>query len=627
MSSGKTAAEIGIPREAIYEAMKTFSTAKLRVSRRNDKGQIAQLYSNVPIPIELLLEIDSWLEPLCGGGSFKIEAENPNGNTPPLVVPPFIVTLESPPRPRVPLAPPQYDEQGKVMIPRQGAPAMMGSSVPWGSPPPMPAPQFGPTVPQYADVPASGWAQGLNPDAANAYIQAGNQMYAPQGSPFPRPMMAPPKENATVNNPVYDNFVAQMRGQLSKAEAEAVAAREKYADLQQRTREEHEKLIREHERKVDEMRRQAEQDRRTLEDAHRRELATLEKSHLADEKGWERERQELRDRALRAEMQATSAANTPKGNGMTELITPLAPALIAMINQSGERERAAQANQIEMLKLQMASKGEDPTLAFVTKLMPVMMPLIQQWMQNKSPDAIAALLEASQNSQMQSIGMTMQMIEAMTPEEKPVWAQALMEFLGSMRGVGEKLFEKWEQPPQQPPRQLPPGPQMQAQQVQQAQAAGQRPPLRVVRDPVVEEIESMLMPMIPKSFQTAEWRDIIVALKKKLPQEVVAKMLVEHLANLIKNDMVPKELGPFVDQPVDAMDSLIRPLAPILGLSEEYIVPIMWGTLTELGEMDLIDFAPPEDGGEGDEEAEGNGASTLSEAGIHKDLDYEPSEA
>ena len=621
MSSGKTAAEIGIPREKIEEALKSFSSAKLRVSRRNDKGQVAQLYGNVPIPLELLFEIDSFLEPLCGGGSFRIEAENPNGTTPLHVVPPFIVNIEAPPRPRVPLAPPQYDEQGRVLPPRAGMPAPT-PQVPWGAAPPAypqypsaPPQQYGPTVPQYGDVPGSAWAQGLAPEQANAYIGAGNQMYAPHGNPFSRPMAPAPAKDTTVNNPVYDNFVAQMRGQLAKAEAEATSAREKYADLQQRTRDEHEKLIREHERKIDEMRRQHELDIRRAEDIHREKLQAREEKHYADEKTWERERQDLRDRALRAEMQATSAANQPRGSGMAEFIVPLVPALTAMINQNGERDRAERANQIEMMKLQMSHKGENPVMDIFKTAMPLILPLLQQSMQNKSPDAIAALLEATQNSQMQAIGMTMQMIEAMQPDEKPVWAQALLGFLGQLQGVGEKLFEKWEQPQPQQMRSLPQGGGG-----GQRHEATQRPPLRVVKDPVVEEIETMVMPFVPASFQTREWRDIIVSLRRQDPREKVVELLATHLAMLIKQNMLPPEIGGFVEAPTDSLDSLIRPLMAPLGLSQEYVVPIMLDTLAVLSRAELIKWSPPN----GMEESDGE---TLEEAGVHDQLDYEPSEA
>ena len=624
MSSGKTPAEAGIPREKIYEAMKTFDACKLRVSRRNDRGQVGQLYGNVLIPLALLLEIDSWLEPLCGGGSYTILAENPNGIEPPLVVPPFIVNIEAPPRPRVQLAPTQFDEAGKPMVPTALGPSSGAMMV---GPPASPQQAYGPTVPQYAPVPGAGWAQGLNPADANAYIQAGNQMMGVQASPFQNPFLAAHQaafqqkvKDTTVNNPVYDNVMAHQRGELAKAQAEASAAKEKLLEYQQRARDDYERMVRDHEKKVDEMRRAHENEVRRLEDTYREKLAAREEKYHGEERAWERERQDFRDRVLRAEMTAQAAANAPKSNGQNELLMAMVPmlgtVLPAYMKSSAEKESSERTLQMELLKLQMAPKP-DTTMELFKNILPLALPLLQQSISNKSPDAIAALLEATQNSQMQAIGMTMQMIEQMTPEEKPVWAQALMEFLGSMRGVGERIFDKFEQGQQQAQpqmaqvRQLQQGPQVQQQQAQVMQQA-QRP-RAVDSDPVAAEVDALLMPFLPREFQTIEWRNIIVALKKQIPGDDLAKMLADHLGMLIEKKMLPPQLATFAQEPVDGLDDLIRPLMPHLGVPEEFVGPVMWSVLEQLAARNLIDWEPPS--GDEDEDGDDEG-ETLEEAGI-----------
>jgi hypothetical protein len=620
MSSGKTPAEQGIPREKIYEAMKSFDSAKLRVTRRNDRGQIAQLYGNVLIPTSLLLEIDSWLEPLCGGGTYIIVAENPNGTEPPLIVPPFTITLEAPLRPRVQLAPTQFDEANKPMVPTALGPGMGGQHSMLGGMPsmiPQTQPQqFGPTVPQYGPVPGGAWAQGLNSGDANSYIQAGNAMMGVQ-NPFQNPYLAAQqaaqyqqKKDSSVNNPVYDNVMAHQRGELAKAQAEATAAKEKLVELQQRSRDDYERLTREHERKVDEMRRQHELDVRRLEDTHREKLTAREEKYHAEERQWDRERQDLRDRTLRAEMGAQAAANAPKGNDLITQLTPvLVAALPAYMKSNAEKETADRMSQIELMKMQMAPKP-DSTMELMKNILPLALPLLQQSISNKSPDAIAALLEATQNSQMQAIGMTMQMIEQMTPEEKPVWAQALMEFLGSMRGVGERIFDKFEQGQQQPQQQMRQLPQGQPQVMHQQSARPRE------TDPVAAEIDALLMPMLPPEFQTVEWRNIIVALKKAAPAEILSKMLADHLGMLIENKMLPRQLANFAEEPVDGLDSLIRPLVGPLGLTDDYAGPVMWQTLELLAERGLIDWEAPQGDGDGDEEDGETLDDAMEEAGI-----------
>lgn len=584
MSEGKQTFEQGIPVDKIKEAMASFPACRLTVKRRNDKGQLGTVCAHVAMPLEQLLQVDGWLQVNYGGGAYRCEPFNPNGAEPLYAVTPFHVLIEGPPLParRMPaMAPSAVDPAGGFALPNvQQAPMMqMAPQMPQQGP-------YGSNIPQYGPIPGSGWAGGLNPEYANAYIQAGNQMYGAPGAfaPFR------PAKDAMVNNPVYDNVVANMRGELERERAKGQAAQDKYEDLR-----------RDFDRKLELERKEWDKERRHLEDTQKRELETLKKEHDRDQRDHERERQDLRDRALRAEMNAN---NQPKGTDYTALITGLAPVLATYISSSSDRDRAQQTQSLEMMKLQMESqkkgKGDgDQTLEFIKTLAPFAVPLIGKAMESKSPDAIVALLEAYQNNQMQNLGMTMQLIEQMTPEEKPLWAQVLLEALSQMQDVGGKIINglKGNQPGQTP-QQLPPQTQTRPAPQQQTQ---QRPP--AVVDPVADEIDKLLMPQLPSSFQTLEWRNIIVGLRKKIPAEPLAQMLSDHFTFLIESEAVPKELGDFVNEPVDGLDELVRPLVPIFQLEPDYVRDVMFRTLVALHEKDLIDWAPPSD-----EDDESNGA-------------------
>jgi hypothetical protein len=588
MSEGKQTFEQGVPIEKIKEAMASFPSCRLTVKRRNDKGQLGTVCAHVAMPLEQLLQVDGWLQSNFGGGAYRCEPFNPNGAEPLYAVTPFQVLIEGPPLParRVPaMAPSGVDPAGGFALPTVQQQPMMG---------PLQPGNFGPTIPQYGPIPGSGWAGGLNPEYANAFIQAGNQMY---GAPPGFGAYVRPAKDAMVNNPVYDNVVANMRGELERERAKGQAALDKYEDLR-----------RDFDRKLELERKEWDKERRHLEDTHKRELETLKKEHDRDQREHERERQDLRDRSLRAEMGAQ-----PKGPDYAGLLVGLAPVMSAYISSSSERDRVQQAQQLEMMRLQMESqkkgKGEDQTLEFIKTLAPLAVPLIGKAMESKSPDAIVALLEAYQNNQMQNLGMTMQLIEQMTPEEKPLWAQVLLEALSQMQDVGGKIINglKGNQDHAQP-QQLPP-PTVRSTQPQQTQRA-QQPSVQSI-DPVADEIDKQLMPQLPQSFQTLEWRNIVVALRKKIPAEALSKMLADHFAFLITNNIVPEELGDFVNEPVDGLDSLVRPLVPIFQLDPEYVRDIMLRTLILLHEQDLIDWAPPDE----DEESEnGAGSETLNNA-------------
>jgi hypothetical protein len=196
--------------------------------------------------------------------------------------------------------------------------------------------------------------------------------------------------------------------------------------------------------------------------------------------------------------------------------------------------------------------------------------------------------------------MTMQIIESMMPEEKPVWAQVLMAALENLQDVGEKFLKAGTGAPPDP-RQLSAGPPN-----GHAMPAPQPQPMPQPRiaDPVANDVRTLLMPQLPPSFRTPEWEGVIIALAKHAPVPTVVDKLAGHLQHLIETDTVPAEIGVLREEPEDALDSLVRPLMTPLGMKPAYAEEILVGVLTRLSQAGLVDWTAVDESDESDDESE-----------------------
>lgn len=134
MASSKSNTVNDIPRDKISEAIKSHAEVRLRVTRRNNRGQLATCASNYLMATSDLLTIDEWLGREGGGGQYAVEATDP-ADPARMVVPRFTVTIEGPEQ--------QWGGRGAAPAPPYGqAPLQAGlPPMPYGYTPPNYGPQ------------------------------------------------------------------------------------------------------------------------------------------------------------------------------------------------------------------------------------------------------------------------------------------------------------------------------------------------------------------------------------------------------------------------------------------------------------------------------------------------------
>ena len=98
MPKGKPATLEEMPIAELRDQMANYERASLKITRRNEKGQIATVYSDVVKTLDEILVLDGWLKANAGGGRFRIEVRDPQDKSKYLVQP-FHLGVEGPPRP------------------------------------------------------------------------------------------------------------------------------------------------------------------------------------------------------------------------------------------------------------------------------------------------------------------------------------------------------------------------------------------------------------------------------------------------------------------------------------------------------------------------------------------------
>ena len=232
-----------VPTELIHEAAKTFPQCSLRVTRRNAKGRIATIISNVPTETLDLIDLPNMLRGYAGGGEYTVYPHNPAGDFPPYVVPKFFITLEGPSK-----IPANATTTGGVLPPQ----ASMGMAPPQGVP--------------------NGWPAAPTPTYGN-----GGMMPPMAGNPFGRP-------NAPIAAYASDQMamqnVSMLRQELGQLRSDAKAERDR-REREQRLHEE--KLVQmqqDCERQLAGERRRAEDDRRRQEDQRRADERLAQQQQL-----------------------------------------------------------------------------------------------------------------------------------------------------------------------------------------------------------------------------------------------------------------------------------------------------------------------------------------------------------
>lgn len=516
-----------IPYSEINDAQKSYSSVSVRVTRRNERGVLATIYNRILKQTQELAEIDGWLGQMAGGGKYTIYASNPE-NPAQLVLPAFEVNVEG--APRMPLRP----DAPHGSVPAYGGGPYEGGSGPQGVPP---------------------WAGGTDP-MVSGYEQPVVQpthYHQPRDGGPPRTFRERPAPGATLAS---DQVLMR---QVAEREAEIARLR-------------HEAAERERARDAESKRLQAEIDR-IKEDAR-------DRAHKAEMD------------ALRAEMRMSREAGAaPKGldlDGIAKLVAAVAPILIGKgdaVTQGLAMQQSAMQQTMQLALSQAQRPSELNTI--LEKYGPMLIPALRDMVTaaQGNPEKEVQLINALAEQQMANVGMMAQMIEQFASdkagEDHPIVGVIRQGLEGAVAMGQAYLQQKQVEALQQAQQQRaipadgeviderPRQPQHQQQPRPQPQPPRPAPPQNVAA------MEPMLA-MLPASFQTTEWRALLIALHQQ-PQvdvESVATLFAHHVQHLLVFQMLPVELSAITTDPRGTLTTMLQ-FMPIAQTAPQYAKAIV----------------------------------------------------
>jgi len=546
MTKNQTVQEI--PRDAITAAATTVEHVLVGIRRTGERGHWSGVRSGIRMGTLDLLGIEAWLAPRAGGGAYRIETSDPMDPTK-QPIPPFMVRIEGRPKP--------FSDPNDPTPP--DAPAYPAPLAPPNAPG---AYAYNPYAPQYAP-----------PTAVPGHM--------PQGYP-PRPSTERGRKGLELDPRTIWN---QTPDQI------AVAQLRHAQEQQQRTED---RLLAD----------RAVADRRERE--LRTEIAKLQASMAEQRASAERSLHEERIATL------TAAVNNRQAPAMdmVGMASALSPVFVQMMTSNGQRAEAAAAQQSKTLEHttgMMSAMATRPADDGWTKVLPVLVPLAQSWMDQRSPGKQAELIGAVGDQMLTQTSMMSQVIEMfaqMQPDDGPM-ASMLRELASGMNRYAQSMIDD-----QRPAAATPVQTYVQQPAQSQAPQAQEAPP-PIPGVPPAEQIPESagiaeMWARIPPYFHTQEWSHILhfVAAQQEAALPALAETIAGHLENLDRVGTMPAELAGVLDDPTVLR---VQFLEPVAGDNPVYI-----GRLTEAvaRALNVPVVTPPP----AEPASDGNGAAVVDQA-------------
>lgn len=553
-----------IPLTLIEEAAKAYEEVSVRVTRRNDRGQLATVYNNVLFKTVKLAEIDAWLQGMAGGGRFRIECRDPKNKTH-YALTPFHVNVEGPPRP------PRYLGTPTDMTPTYADETYNA------------APGYPEAVQDGNEEtpPMSNWLHGMHPSQRAGYM---------------------PRERPAPGATVASDQLALKQYQEHKAETARLIA--KLESAVERQTEENRRLM-------DQLNQERE---RAREERHKVELEMLrEQMKLLGERKPEAPKEN--------ELLKVAAALAPFAPVLSAMVTSREASA-----SKGLEVQQAGLSTLMQATLQQANKP-DPVSTMLTTLGPVVIPLFKEMLDAKSPKAQAELFNSMVENNLNTVAMMAQLIEAFGNQggDEPWWMAPIKEALGGVVGMTEAYMQgKGGLPGQQTPSLSgvpqaafanPPAkavaaqtastyttqdapsveaPEVEAELVPSSNGNGQSAAaskMEAELNPTFKQ--KMLLGMLPTEFQTPEWRAIVIGLLNQSDPEQIASLIASHIEHQIDFGLVPVLLAGVDDDPVTVLTRLLSAL-PIYRENKEYVDTVIYHVATLLIDDEYVEPVEPE---------------------------------
>lgn len=415
--------------------------------------------------------------------------------------------------------------------------------------------------------PTSGWANGVLDETARAHYLN------------PPTSAAPPAPGATMAS---DQLLFQ---ELESAKIRA----QKLEEMLERERQERIARERDAERHLEKMRLDAQ------EQKHASEMKLITERMEA---------QAAETRNTLQLMRETRVEPKPFNiEAMATAVAAVAPVLVAFIQSSKESaNKSLEVQQQGMNALLNATLDQtrrpDSTMEMIKSMGPLLMPLITNMIDQKSPATQAALFNTVAESQLNSVAMMAQLIESFAGGEKdePWWLPMMRETLAGAVKVGESMMEAQQAQQQQvqqrpmPAFQVPdgsmsgvtfPGEQ------QQAPAPQQPAPQPAAKKGKLSE--GGIMSLMPEEFRTPEWSKLIKLIHDEdADAKEVGEFLAEHIGHCIRFEILPEPLANIAAAPAETLDAILKVL-PIYRQSRARANVIVASTIATLDEMEVLE--------------------------------------
>lgn len=583
-----------VPSDVFSELATSHEELSLRALRRNDRGQFQTVYAGFLFRTDEMIYLDAWLKSHAGGGKFFIEVRRPEDKA---ILFTYHLPIEGAPRPAIPLGPVADDEPPSGYqipnLPMMTQPVDDDGSVSFfphvpdtgGDSMTDPARPLPPAV-ATQEVPSGRWAQNLPPDQRRNFAMA-----------------------AGVSTIPSDQLAMQ---QVQKLEAETAKLRAALDTERQKSEE---------------------------------RLRTLEQQVVEQRAAAERARHEGEMKALSAKIEALMAERSrpvepvaPKQDlaSIVAALAPLAPVLVALIQSNrASADKALEIqhqgmNQVMTAALATANRPAPDPLAGLKDLLPLAIPLIQNMISSKSPEAQATMISAMADSQMQTAAMYAQLLESMAnmsgpSEPRSMVAEILPHVFAGIQKIGEAMASQSGAQPQQPrqlgagqpqhviqhaPQQRPqPAPSAHYQTVEDAphapviqatpQIVADATPPDVTSAPVSFDVEGIVA-FLPEGMRTGEWRAWLTMLHRGTSSRKMGGVLAHLVVTAMENDQLPPDMVESIQRsPVDALRGLAAFL-PITTQNGDYVESVIHWTMISLNQ--IVTEAQAEADAEGDED-------------------------
>lgn len=546
-----------IPWAELQEIAKAHDKAFMRVQRRNARGQLQTLSSSVTLETSQFSTIEDWLQAFAGGGSYEIELRSVISNE--LLVSRFKVPLEGAVRPPRFLGNPEDNMQ--YVVNPYGQQQQQENVV---------SPPF--------QAPSGPWANGIHPEQQTTYPRS-----APMRAQAPAPGATVASDQLAIRQ--FAEYKAETAKSMAKLEAQV------------------ERLLDDNRRKDEAL---AAERERAREERHRSEMQLI--------------REQLKMMGETPKVEAKGTAD------MIAALAPFAPVFAAMVtSRESSSSKSLEVQQQGLATLMNATLSQankpDGTSELLKTFLPLALPFIKDIMEQKGPQAQAQLFNSMVENNLSQVAMMAQLIEAFASQgdSEPWWLPMIKETLGGVVGMTEAYMQSKGGLPGQQANMLPantprpsappmlagatynadtpaevvdtsppPNParaKARAERATQQVATGTKPGNGI--EDTLTTTERMMLNMVPNTFQTHEWRAIIIALNREKDIDEVAELVAGHIVHLINFNMLPKEIEDVIEDPARALDRLLAPM-PIMQRNADYGIAVMQAVIELLVEYEAV---------------------------------------